>query len=315
MARFLLASVLVLVLAITVKSQQTQAEMDKQETLEDVFARKLAYTRASPFYKELHTPHTRRFLPKPWATEPGEVLIGPEWSIRAEAMDSPPGPFAVEELRSFFADTGGIRLKDGPVANEIVLRVAGKAKDRIEADSYFLSVSETCIEVTSPSSRGVLYGVYYLEQLLLDRGIPAIAPMDVERKPLFDVRMFGDMYGTFTVSGLRIDRPVSRDTFSALSRFGANASFTFVQLGDYLGDETYPELNNPSREKNLAELKRLADMAESVGVELYLDAYNPKLPADHPVFLAHPHAMGATQHGGNIRCCLLYTSPSPRDRS
>jgi len=276
--------------------------MPKQETLADIFARKLAYTTASPFYRELHTPHTKRFLPKPWTPQPGETLIGPDWALRAEGMDAPPGPFAVEELRTFFAHAGEIRLKSGGAKKQVLLRVAGKAKDRVSADSYSLTVSDSRIEVTSPSPRGVLYGVYYLEQLLLERGIPALSPMSVERKPRFDVRMFGEVYGTFTVSGLRIDRPVSRDTFSALSRFGANASFTFVQLGDYLGSETYPELSNPDREKNLAELKRLADMAKSVGIELYLDAYNPKLPANHPVFLAHPNAMGATQHGGDIRC-------------
>ena len=274
----------------------------KPETLEQVFARKLAYTKASPFYKELHTPHNRRFLSKPWRVKPGEVLIGADWAIRAEGLSEPPGPFAVEELSAFFLDAGGIRLKD-KAQKTIVLRVAGQGKSRIERDSYTFCVSPTGVEIASPSPRGVLYGVYYLEQLLLERGIPALAPMSIERNPVFDVRMFGDVYGTFTVSGLRINRPVSRDTFSALSRFGANATFTFVQLGDYLGGDTYPELANPNRERNLAELARLADMAKSVGVDLYLNAYNPKLPADHPIFSAHPNARGATQHGAGI-CCL-----------
>jgi hypothetical protein len=199
-------------------------------------------------------------------------------------------------------DAGGISLREGGGRREIILRHEGTAKDRIEGDSYSLKISDDRIEIVSPSWRGVLYGVYYLEQLLLERGIPAIRSQSVQRKPVYDVRMFGDVYGTFTVSGLRMDRPVNRDTFSALSRFGANATFTFVQLGDYLNGRTFPELANPNREKNFAELVRLAEMAKSAGVDLYLDAYNPKLPDNHPVFLAHPEAKGATQHGGNIRC-------------
>lgn len=283
-------------------SAQGETTLPKPESLQDIFARKLAYTKRSPFFRELHTPHLKHFLPTPWKTQPGEFLISPEWSIHSEGMDSPPGPFAVEELRTFFADAGKIRLEEDPSEKQIVLRVSGKAKDRIGADSYSLKVSNNRIEITSPSPRGVLYGVYYLEQLLLDRGIPAIRPMSAKRKPAFDVRMFGEVYGTFTISGLRIDRPINRDTFSALSRFGANATFTFVRLEDYLGADVYPELANPDREKNIAELARLAEMAKSAGLDLYLNAYNPKLPSNHPVFLAHPEAMGASQHGGDIHC-------------
>lgn len=272
------------------------------ESLDAIFARKLAYTKASPFYKELHTPHLKRFLPKPWKLLPGEIAVGSEWGLQAVGMDAPPGPFAVQEMKSFFADSGGVTLKTARAGKRIVLRVEGKAQDRIQADSYSFKVTDTRIEITSPTARGVLYGVYYLEQLLLDRGVPAIRPMSVQRKPAFDVRMFGEVYGTFTISGLRIDRPITRDTFSALSRFGGNATFTFVRLGDYLGGGAYPELANRDREKNISELKQLSEMAQSVGLDLYLDAYNLKLPSSHPVFKAHPEAMGAPQFGGDIRC-------------
>ncbi len=298
---FALGAILVSAAAMLLGPQKGSADMSTV-TLDSIFERKIAYTKASPFYKELHTPHLKKFLPKPWAAAKDEILLGPEWNIHAEGMDSAPGPFAVEELRTFFADAGGIKLAKGQTDKQIVLRVEGKAKDRIQADSYTLKVTKDLIEITSPTPRGALYGVYYLEQLLLDRGIPAIRPMSVVRKPVFDVRMFGEVYGTFTISGLRIDRPISRDTFSALSRFGANSTFTFVRLGDYLGKDTYPELANPDREKNIAELQKLANLAGSAGIDLYLDCYNLKLPSSHPVFKAHPEAMGAPQFGADIRC-------------
>ncbi len=271
------------------------------ETLDEIFARKIAYTTASPFYKELHTPHLRNFPPQPQRVGPDEFPIDGSWSIRVEGTIEPPGPFAVEELRSFFKDAGGIGLAEGGTEKAIVLRIAGRAASRIEAESYVLEARPGRVEITSPSWRGVLYGVYFLEQVLLERGAPVLSPRHDERRPVYDVRMFGDVYGTFTVSGLRIARPVNRDTFSALSRFGANATFTFVQLGDYLDGSVYPELANPDREKNLTELARLAELAKSAGLDLYLDAYNPKLPEDHPVFRAHPNARGAHQFGDKIR--------------
>lgn len=273
----------------------------QRENLQDIFRRKLAYTLSSPFYKELHTPHLRRFLPKPWKARSGEVLIDGSWSLRTEGGIQEPGPFALKEIETFFLDAGGFCLKSAPSEKEIVLRRAGEAGNRMEADGYVLTVSSRRIEISSPSWRGVLYGVYYLEDLLLERGAPAVKFQSIRRSPLFDVRMFGDVYGTFTISGLRLERPVDQNTFSALSRFGANATFSFVQLGDYLGNSIYPELNNPDREKNLAELSRLAGLAKSAGIDLYLDAYNPKLPENHPVFIAHPNARGATQHGGAMR--------------
>ncbi|OGD21641.1 MAG: hypothetical protein A2W03_17015 [Candidatus Aminicenantes bacterium RBG_16_63_16] len=278
-----------------------QAAGEKPESLEAIFARKIAHTKANPFYKWLHTPHNRRFLPKPWRPEAGEFLIDGEWSVRAAGKHDDPGPFALQEIRSFFRDAGGFALAEKPTMREFVLRVEGRAGDRLEGDGYSLTAADGRVEITSPTWRGVLYGVFYLEQLLLERGMPALKPMSITRRPDFDVRMFGDVYGTFTVSGLRINRPVNRDTFSALSRFGANATFTFVNLTDYLDGSVYPELGNPDREKNLAELARLANLCRSVGLDLYLDAYNPKLPSNHPVFLAHPNARGASQHGHDIR--------------
>jgi len=271
------------------------------ETLDQIFARKIAHTTASPFFRWLHTPHNQRFLPKPWKPAEGEFLIDGGWSVQAAGKLDDPGPFALEEIRSFFRDAGGFALAEKPSTREIILRAEGPARDRLEGDSYYLKAADGRVEISSLTWRGVLYGVFYLEQLLLERGMPAMKPMSVTRRPDFDVRMFGDVYGTFTVSGLRINRPVSRDTFSALSRFGANATFTFVNLTDYLDGSVYPELRNPDREKNLAELARLADLCQSVGLDLYLDAYNPKLRSNHPVFLAHPNARGASQHGHDIR--------------
>jgi hypothetical protein len=279
----------------------SQASRERPETLDEIFARKIAYTTASPFYKWLHTAHNRSFLPKPWNPRESEFLVDDEWSVGTFGKMAAPGPFAVEEIRTFFADAGGIQLQEKDTKQQILLGVEGADQNRRKADSYTLKAGFRSIEITSPTWRGVLYGVYYLEQLLLERGMPALTPFTVTRRPEFDIRMFGDVYGTFTVSGLRIDRPVNRDTFSALSRLGANATFTFVQLTDYLDGSIYPELKNPNREKNLAELARLAALCKSVGLDLYLDAYNPKLPSDHPVFLAHPNARGASQHGHDIR--------------
>lgn len=297
---------ILLLMAIAFAKAPGQTSSGKPESLDEIFARKIAYTQSSPFYKWLHTPHNQHFLPKPWKATEGEFLIDDHWSICPAGEMIPPGPFALEEISSFLAEAGGIQLqaaapKDQWSTNVILLRATGPLKTRLENETYYLKVSPERIEIGSPTWRGVLYGVYYLEQLLLERGIPALKPFAVNRHPDFDVRMFGDVYGTFTVSGLRIKRPVNRDTFSALSRFGANATFTFVQLGDYLDGSIYPELRNPDREKNLAELARLAELCQSVGLDLYLDAYNPKLPSNHPVFLAHPNARGASQHGHDIR--------------
>jgi len=272
------------------------------ETLKEIFVRKIARTKASPFYREIHTPHPKTFRPKPWILDRDEFLIDSGWGVRAEGRVEPPGPFALEELRTFFRDAGGIALAQGARAREIVFRIGGSAGDGIESERYTLKMGPSRIEILSPSWRGALYGVYRLEDMLIERGAPALKPGAFSDRPLYDIRMFGEVYGTFTISGLRIDRPVSRDTFSALSRFGANATFTFVQLGDYLDGRTYPELRHPDWETNIAELKRLADLAQSAGVSLYLDAYNPKLPSGHPVFRAHSQSRGASQRGGDIRC-------------
>ncbi len=292
----------VIVTAALAGPAAVRAGVEKPETLADIFARKLAYSRAHPFFKELHTPHLKAFPPRPWRLGAGEFPIDESWAIRAEGPLEDPGPFALEELGSFFRDAAGFAPRRGAGGKAIVLRVSRKAAGRPEAESYLLKASPDGIAIEAGSWRGALYGVYYLEQLLLDRGAPALTPGEISRRPRYDVRMFGEVYGTFTISGLRIERPVSRDTFSALSRFGANATFTFVNLGDYLDGRIFPELANPDREKNLTELGRLAETARSAGLSLYLDAYNPKLPSGHPVFAAHPNARGARQHGGDIRC-------------
>lgn len=292
----------VIVAAALAGPAAVRAGVEKPETLADIFARKLAYTRAHPFFKELHTPHLKVFPPGPWRLGAGEFPIDASWAIRAEGPLEDPGPFALEELASFFRDAAGFSPRTGAGGKAIVLRVSGMSDGGAGDESYTLKASPDGIAIEAGSWRGALYGAYYLEQLLLDRGAPVLTPGVIERRPRYGLRMFGEVYGTFTISGLRVERPVSRDTFSALSRFGANATFTFVNLGDYLDGRVFPELANPDREKNLAELARLAGTARSAGLALYLDAYNPKLPSGHPVFAAHPNARGARQHGGDIRC-------------
>ncbi len=288
------------------------ASAQPAETLDAILARKIERTKASVLYREIHTPHLKTFAPRPWAPDAGEFAIDATWSLRSEGPLDEPGPFAREELRTFFRDAGGIELNGTSAGREIVLRVAGAPEGPGGADAYRIAAAPKRVEIVAPTWRGVLFGVYHLEDRLLERGAPLLRPFDVSRRPDYDVRMFGEPMGTFTISGLRIDRPISKETFSAAGRFGANATFTFVRLGDYIGPGRFPELANPRRAENVAALRRQADLARSAGVGLYLDAYNLKLPSNHPAFAARPESRGARQFGGDIRC-LCPSDPWTRE--
>jgi len=271
--------------------------------IDKIFARKIAKTKENQFFKWIHNPHNQKFHTV-WRPDKDEFLIDETWSIKTSKEIDETGDFAIRELKSFFEDTGNIHLKKNS-NKSIILCKEGNAGNRIENDSYSFVSQEEQIKITGCSWRAVLYGVYFLEQILLERGIPALKKMSIKRQPLFDIRMFGDVYGTFTVSGLNINRPINQNTFSALSRFGANATFNFTNLADYIGDGIFSELANPERENNFEKLAKLANLAHSAGIDLYLNAYNPKLRPDHLFFKNHPEAKGATQQvwaGGGINC-------------
>ena len=95
------------------KASQGTLDAQKPEMLADIFARKLAYTQSHPFSRELHTPQLQQFHAKPWHLEKEETLIDASWSLRTEGALNPPGPFVLDELRTFFVDSGGIRLRKG----------------------------------------------------------------------------------------------------------------------------------------------------------------------------------------------------------
>ena len=106
-------------------------------------------------------------------------MIDGSWSVLAEGPMEDPRSFAVEEIASFFRDAAGIAVRTGPGGKAIALRVTGNAVDRRDAESYTLRVTEDRITIEARSWRGVLYGVYYLEQILLDRGAPALRPGEI----------------------------------------------------------------------------------------------------------------------------------------
>lgn len=106
---------------LTIAQTQGLEPDSAKETLGRIFARKLAYTTASPFFRELHTPHLGKFLPRPWKPRPGEILIDERWALRTKGPEEEPRQFVVEELRSFLVDMGKIQLKDSPSDREALL--------------------------------------------------------------------------------------------------------------------------------------------------------------------------------------------------
>lgn len=187
----------------------------------------------------------------------------------------------------------GDRASDS-ASGRITLRIDGS----LPAGSFHRSVGASGVQLSAADMRGIWAGVVYTERELAVRGEPVLPVGDLVRQPSWRMQISQAPFGSNYLVPDLSQEYLSDDAFRLLAHYGVNGMTIYGDWLLYVKSETYPELNCPDYDHNIAVLRDAAERAIKYGVQLFYVPVSPKLAYDHPLFRRVPEARGAKIHPG-----------------
>jgi dienelactone hydrolase len=230
---------------------------------------------------------------------PDEISINNRWSIRTDMAGDEVLEAAAADLSQFFrsalkVDVNTSRNAAGP---HIDLRVMPSGVAGVTAiEGYRVDVGKTEIEIRALSSRGVMRGIYALEDLFRVRKGPFLKTASLIRNCRFPRRITRAVGVTGIHRGDTSRPSVYTDgVLQRISHSGFNGLWVWVNTEEVtLESQIFPELNDPEAAIRLARLEDLARRARRYGIDIYVyfatGGYHRHLPESF--FEKHPETRG-----------------------
>ena len=90
-------------------------------------------------------------------------------------------------------------------------------------ESYYLSLKSDRIVITGFDPSGIQYGLYYLEDLMIQEGAPFLRPFAIKREPIFQTRILRSFFSPYYKDELADDEDYYPDEYlNRLSHHGIN---------------------------------------------------------------------------------------------
>ncbi len=225
----------------------------------------VAFRPIGPLAGEERFEFVRRLL-APW--QPPRV---PDRKLRRFEIRAPSSPHpaleqAVADLAEFFTASGA-SIGPGGVPVSLVLE-----RRQEHAEAFRLSVSPGGIAILAGHPRGLLRGVYELEERMLARGSIELEPLAIERRPRFPIRITtsilpgGERYTESSRELLYTDGLLRR-----ISRDGFNGIWVWLNVEEAtFGSSIFPELDEPEAARRLRRLRTLAQRAARYGIDVWV---------------------------------------------
>jgi len=243
---------------------------------------------------------------------PDEISINDGWSIRKEEGEDEVVQTAAADLSQFFQNILKIDVKtsQNPPGPHIDLRVVAPAVAGVTtAEGYRISVTKSEIDIEALTPRGVMRGVYALQDLFRLRKKPLIKTASLIRNCRFPRRITREV----DVSGIHrgdmsLPSAYTDGLLRRISHSGFNGLWVWVNTEEVtLESKIFPELNDPEAAVRLARLEDLTRRARRYGIDIYAyfatGGYHRHLPESF--FENHPEAQG---YGWGPPMCTTTTS-------
>jgi len=277
-----------------------------------------------PFYADLIAPPHGVLINDGACGTPGEVAIDDSWNIRPESDDAPVLA-AAEDMRDFLKGAMGVKVNvagtDSP-AKCIALRIDKTLGD---GEAHSIKAGPDSIAITGGNARGVLHGVFRLQDLMRRRRGPYLKDdFEETRNPLFTSRIHRSCVSPFyaeETTGYKeypygppeedkiaqgcLYEDASVDAFYhdrillELARHGFNGIWLRGCLCIMSRVDVFPEFGADA-DTILERLGKLGKRAEKFGIDLFLYLQEPLgLMPDDPFWKAHPDCRGAHDNFSN----------------
>jgi len=229
--------------------------------------------------------------------KPEETTIGPDWSIHTGANSNIVIATAAEDLGDFFKNALSIAVKESRSQSkpQIRLQMSREVQGVNTAEGFRISTSPNEIRIEGITPRGVMRGVYALEDTLRERQGPFMERTTIVRNERFSRRITTGVHpGGLTYNETSYPLVYTDGLLDRISHSGFNAVWVWLNTEEAtLNSHVYPEFDDPEATTRLARLEDLAQRARRYGIDVYIylaTGYNHHIPKSF--FQKHPDARG-----------------------
>lgn len=241
---------------------------------------------------------------------PGETAIDGKWIIHHGTDDDGVLANAAGDLKRFLAARGGIDVavvpesaQNRPQTIDLLVTDDAQVLQALQtSEGYRVVVEPQRVAVLGRTPRGVMRGVYWLEDAMRLRGSPVLRQGQTDRNCRFDRRITC----TISISGLKYTEvshplPYTDGILQRISHQGFNGIWLWVNAEEITHNSTvFPELNHPEAELCLARIRDVVERAKPLGIDVYLyyaTWHHHPVPASF--YQKHPDCRGVG-HGGAL---------------
>lgn len=260
-----------------------------------------------PWYFVHHLSTPKRPVVKGTGRPPeGAAHVDGTWCLQVEGSGEELAT-AANEVNRFFSDLGVQLIPEGGSPDARSLRlVAGS--DR-KAEGYELQVTPSGITVRADGPRGVLHGVYALEEHMARSGGPWLKVGTIKRSPFLKTRILRSFWSPYYVDELTTQEEYYPDGYlENLARLGFNGIWLHGDLRQLTQTDVFPELGTPS-EVRIKKLRTLVRRAARYGIDVYLYFCEPvALPTESPFWEKYPQVKGTVSKGNVMDLAESVTS-------
>ncbi len=220
------------------------------------------------------------------AAAANELLITGEWSVRIDERISGMKE-AAEDVEDFLTRRGAIVRPDG--ARTITLLIDPEQPE----GTFTRSADASGVIISAGGMQGIWAGIVDLERELTSGPSASVPYGRTKRAPAWKVQISQAAFGSNYLVPDLSEEFLSNDVFRLLTHYGANGMTIYGDWLCYVRSESFPELNHPDYDRNIALLRDAAARATKYGIKLYYVPVSPKLMSDHPIFEWLPSVRGA----------------------
>jgi hypothetical protein len=250
------------------------------------------------------------------AAKENETVLDASWRVHFDADQDKDAVLATaaDDLKQFLAARAGVTIEvsdkpvggNGPVVELAVSSDKGLIGDIDTDEGYRVEVTTQRITVAARAPRGVMRGVYWLEDMVRFRGGPFIGRATTERNCKYRRRITctvcpSDIKYTETSYPL----PYTDGLLRRVSHQGFNAVWLIVSQGEIVVDsKVFPELNHPQAARRLERMRDLVERGKRFGVDVILYFGNEFCSVPESFYEKHPdtRGVGSCYVGGKTLC-------------
>lgn len=248
----------------------------------------------------LQGPHAKSVRPSPPHPHSGEFVLDETWQVVADRSMGEVGASAVADFREYLDTSAGVKislklaeanlLQNHHKAVIVGLRdhMPQYASGLARSESFHIEADENSVVVCGFDERGIMRGLYYLEDLMNLRGGPILSRESKTRSPRLSPRITCAPFLADQELDVPID-PYTGGLLSLISHHGFNAIWLFGNIHDLGQSRIYAELGQDAP-KRMARLNPIIRRAKKYGIDVYL--YLGKNPLPPEFFDKHPDVKG-----------------------